>query len=54
MAVTHSRHKFIDRSTSEAVVTAVSILKPPCGGFRSEAATWTQKWLKNPLAVGAL
>jgi hypothetical protein len=24
-------------------VTAVSHLKPPCGGFRSETATWIQK-----------
>ena len=24
-------------------VTAVSILKPTCGGFRNETATWTQK-----------
>jgi hypothetical protein len=26
---------------------AVSILKPPCGGFRSETATWIQKWFKK-------
>jgi hypothetical protein len=25
---------------------SVSILKPPCGGFRSETATWIQKWFK--------
>jgi hypothetical protein len=25
-------------------VTAVSILKPPCGGFRSETATWIRKY----------
>ena len=25
-------------------VTAVSLLKPPYGGFRSEATTWIQQW----------
>ena len=28
-------------------VTSVSLLKPPCGGFRSETVTWIQKWLKK-------
>jgi hypothetical protein len=32
-------------------VTAVSFLQPPCGGFRSETATWIQKWFKT--SVGA-
>jgi hypothetical protein len=27
-------------------VTAVLCLKPPCGGFRSETATWIQKLFK--------
>jgi hypothetical protein len=29
-------------------VAAVSLQKPPCayGGYRSETATWIQKWLK--------
>jgi hypothetical protein len=31
-------------------VTAVSLLKPPCGDFRSETATWIQKWFK--ISVG--
>jgi hypothetical protein len=26
---------------------AVSILKPPCGGFRSETIIWIQKWFKK-------
>jgi hypothetical protein len=29
-------------------VTAVSLPKPPFGGFRSETVTWIQKWFKNP------
>jgi hypothetical protein len=29
------------------IITAVSILKPPSGGFRSETATWTPKWVKK-------
>jgi len=32
-------------------VMAVSLLKPPCGGFKSETATWIKKWLKK--SVGA-
>jgi hypothetical protein len=28
-------------------VTAVSLLKPPFGGFRSETTTWIQKWFKK-------
>jgi hypothetical protein len=31
-------------------VTAASLLKPPCGGFRSETATWIQEWFK--ISVG--
>ena len=31
-------------------VTAVSLLTPPCGGFRSETATWIQK-RKIPLGT---
>jgi hypothetical protein len=27
--------------------TDISLLKPPCGGFRSEIATWIQKCLKK-------
>jgi hypothetical protein len=30
---------------------AVSILKPPFGSFRSEAAIWIQKWFKNPVGT---
>jgi hypothetical protein len=41
MAVTYNRYKF---------VTAVSLLKPPCGGFRSENATRFPKWFK--ISVG--
>jgi hypothetical protein len=32
-------------------VTAISLLKPPCGGYRSETATWIQKYFKK--SVGA-
>ncbi len=37
----HSRNGF---------ATAVSLLKPPCGGFKRETTTWIQKWLK--ISVG--
>jgi hypothetical protein len=26
-------------------------MKPPCGGFRSENATWIQKWFKIPVGT---
>jgi hypothetical protein len=42
MAVACNRFKF---------VTAVSILKPPCGGFRNETATWIQKWFKKSVGI---
>jgi hypothetical protein len=29
----------------------VVILKLPRGSFRSETATWTQKWFKHPLEL---
>jgi hypothetical protein len=32
-------------------VTAVSLLKPPCGVFRSETATWIQKWFKKSVGT---
>jgi hypothetical protein len=32
--------------------TAVSLLKPPCGGLRSEAAPGIQKCLKLKISVG--
>jgi hypothetical protein len=42
MAVTHNRYKFV----------TVSLPKRPRNGrFRSEAATWIQKWFK--VSVGA-
>ena len=54
LAVTYHRYKFVTASLLNGYVTAVSILKPPYGGFRSEneAATWIwiQK-LKNPLEL---
>ena len=44
MAVAYGRYIFY--------VTAVSLLKPLCGGFRIETATWIQKWFKkNPLGL---
>jgi hypothetical protein len=30
---------------------AVSLLKPPCGGFRSETVTWIQKWFKKSVGT---
>jgi hypothetical protein len=45
MAVTYSRYKFVTVSLPKR------FLKPPCGGFRSETATWIQKYFKK--AVGA-
>ena len=35
-------------------VTAVSLLKTPCGGFRSETATWIQKWFKKALRASII
>jgi hypothetical protein len=34
-----------------AVNFSVLLLKPPFGGFRSETATWTQKWLKKSVGT---
>jgi hypothetical protein len=31
--------------------TAVSLLKPPFGGFRSETAIWIQKWFKKSVGT---
>jgi hypothetical protein len=47
MAVTYGRYKFVTIPLPKGFVTAVSLLKPPCGSFRSETATWIQKWLKK-------
>jgi hypothetical protein len=30
---------------------AVSLLKPPCGGFRIETFTWIQKWFKKSVGT---
>jgi hypothetical protein len=30
---------------------AVSLLKPPFGGFRSETAIWIQKWFKKSVGT---
>ena len=41
-------------STPETVlcfVTAVSRLKPPCGGCRSETTTWIQKYFKKSVGT---
>jgi hypothetical protein len=46
MTVTYNRYKFVTVSLPNGFVTAVSLLKPPCGGFRIETVTWIQKWLK--------
>jgi hypothetical protein len=32
-------------------VTAISLLKPPFGGFRSETAIWIRKWLKKSVGT---
>jgi hypothetical protein len=40
MAVAYNRYKFV----------TAPLLKPPRGGFRSETATWIQKWFK--ISVG--
>jgi hypothetical protein len=32
-------------------VAAVSLLKPPCGGFRIETAIWIQKWFKKSVGT---
>jgi hypothetical protein len=32
-------------------VTAVSLLKPPFGGFRSETVIWIQKWFKKSVGT---
>jgi hypothetical protein len=46
MAVPYNRHKFVPFYFQNGYVTAVSLLKLPCGGFRSETPTWIQKWFK--------
>jgi hypothetical protein len=48
MAVKYSRYKFVTVFLPIRLlhVTAVSILKPPCGEFRSETATWIQKYFE--------
>jgi hypothetical protein len=46
MAVAYCRYKFVTVSLPNGYVTATLILKPPCGGFRSETATWIKKWFK--------
>jgi hypothetical protein len=53
MAVAYSRYKFITVSLLIRLlyVTAVSYLKPPCDGFRSETATWIQEWPKKSLGL---
>jgi hypothetical protein len=35
----------------ETCVTAVSLLKTPCSSFKSETATWIQKWLKKSVGT---
>jgi hypothetical protein len=47
MAVTYSRYKFVTVS----LPTAVLLLEPPCGGFRSETATWIQKYFKKSVGT---
>ena len=44
--VRYNLYKFETVSIPKRPCTAVSLLKPPCGGFRSEAATWIQKPFK--------
>ena len=46
----HMAVTFLNRFTSE---TAVSLPKPPCGGFgfRSETAIWIRKWLKTSVGT---
>jgi hypothetical protein len=33
-------------------VTVIYLLKPPCGSFRIETATWIQKWFEISVATG--
>jgi hypothetical protein len=55
MAVTYSitviRYKILTASLPNGYVTAVSLLKPPCSGFRIETATWIQKWFKKSVGT---
>jgi hypothetical protein len=44
MAVTYNRYKFVTVSLSKRL--AASLLKTPYGGFRSETASWIQKWFE--------
>ena len=50
MAVTHNRYKFVTVSLPERFRNG-SLLKMPCGGFRSETATWIQKHLKKSVGT---
>jgi hypothetical protein len=42
MAVARNRFEFLTETVKHRQ-RAVSLLKPPCGGFRIETATWIQK-----------
>jgi hypothetical protein len=33
------------------IFVTVSLLKPPCSGFRSETATWIQKYFKKSVGT---
>jgi hypothetical protein len=48
MDVTYNRYKFVTvlLLILDGYVTAVSLLKPPCGGIMIETATWIQKQFK--------
>jgi hypothetical protein len=51
MAVAYNRHKkSVPFHFRNGFLAAVSLLKPPRGGLRSETATWIQKHLK--ISVG--
>jgi hypothetical protein len=51
MAVKYNRYKFVTNGHGygyDTHVTVVLLLKPPCGGFKIESATWIQKRFKTP------
>jgi len=52
MVVACNRYNLQPFHFRNSYATAVSLLKPPCGGFRSETATWIQKWFK--ISVGTV
>jgi hypothetical protein len=42
----YNRYNYLTVLVPKRYVTAVSLIKPPCGGFRSKTATRNQEWFK--------